>query len=293
MPTDAATPLNALWWSAAGLFIFFWASGFVAAKYGFPYAEPFTFLGIRFVVSSVVLAAICGFWKIGWPTEPRRYLHMVVAGLLLQSFYLVGAYYGIYLGVSTGVIALIVGFQPLLTGVLAGRLVGERVGLAQWLGLVLGFAGLAMVVADRVQVAGALDAGLAMGAFGLVSITLGTLYQKRFCADIDVRCSVVVHNVASCGVMFALAGAFETMAVDWTGAFVFAVLWTAFGLSVLAFGLFYWLVRSGATARVTSLMYLSPPTTAVMGWLAFHETLAPLALAGMAVTVAGVALATR
>ena len=293
MTPIAAPPLTAMWWSAAAVFIFFWASGFVAAKYGFPYAEPFTFLAIRFVIGSVVLVALCGIWKVRWPTEPRQFLHIVIAGLLVQSFYLVGAYYGIYLGVSTGVIALIVGFQPLLTGVLAGRLVGERVSLAQWLGLVLGFVGLAMVVADRVQVAGALNIGFAMGILGLVSITMGTLYQKRFCADIDIRCSVTVHNISSCLVMFALAGAFESMAVEWTGQFVFAVLWTAFGLSVLAFGLFYWLVRSGAAAKVTSLLYLSPPTTAIMGWLAFNETMAPLALAGMAVAVAGVALATR
>ncbi len=294
MATGRAAPFSpALFALVAALFIFFWASGFVAAKYGFPYAEPFTFLALRFVIGSATLLAICLLWKVEWPRAPRDWLHIVTAGLMVQTFYLVGAYYGIYLGISTGIIALVLGLQPLLTGALVGSFLGERVGARQWLGLGLGFVGLGMVVAERVTIAGAPVAGFAFGALGLVSITLGTLYQKRFCGDFDIRSSVAVQNVVSCAVMFALAATFETMVVQWTGEFLFALLWSAFGLSVIAITLYYWLVRRGAAARITSLIYLSPPTTAIMGWLAFGETLGALALGGMAIAVAGVALAAR
>ncbi len=279
--------------AAAALFIFFWSSGFVAAKYGFPHAEPFTFLAIRFAIASGVLVPVCNAWKVAWPRTMAGIGHVVAAGLMVQSLYLVGVYYGIYLGISTGVVALVMGLQPLLTGALAGMALAERVTPRQWLGLVLGFAGLGLVAADKTIVSGISLGAFAITALGLVAITLGTLYQKRFCASFDIRSSVAIQNVVSCAVMFALAGAFETMAVRWTGEFLFALLWSAFGLSVIAITLYYWLVRRGAAAKVTSLIYLSPPVTAVMGWLAFGEIMGPGAIAGMAIAVAGVALATR
>ncbi len=286
-------PLSPSWVAgAAALFIFFWASGFVAAKYGFPYAEPFTFLAIRFVIGTAALLAICLLWKAEWPRTLQGFGHVVAAGLMVQSFYLVGVYYGIYLGVSTGIVALVVGLQPLLTGALAGSFLAERVSPRQWFGLALGFIGLGMVVAERVTLAGAPLAGFAIAAFGLVAITLGTLYQKKYCAAFDIRTTVAIQNFASCVVMFALAAIFETMAVRWTGEFLFALLWSAFGLSVIAIMLYYWLVRRGAAAKVTSLIYLSPPTTALIGWAVLDETLGWVALGGMAVAVAGVALAT-
>ena len=278
--------------SIAALFLFFWSSGFVAAKYGFPYAEPFTFLAIRFGIASAALLAICLAWGAPWPRTPLEILHVVIAGVSVQSLYLVGVYYGIYLGVSTGVIALIVGLQPLLTGALAGPLLGEAVGRRQWLGLVLGFVGLALVVWERATGGGAVW-GFAFGALGLITITLGTLYQKRYCGDVDLRTSVTIQNIASLALMTVLALSFETARVQWTGEFLFALLWSAFGLSVIAITLYYYLVRRGAAARVTSMIYLSPPTTAVMGYLVFGETLGVMAVIGMAVAVGGVWLAVK
>ena len=277
----------------AALFVFFWASGFVAAKYGFPYAEPFTFLAIRFVIGSVALLVLCLVLRVRWPRSLRDYGHIVAAGLMVQSFYIMGVYYGIWFGVSTGVVALVVGLQPLLTGALAGRFLGEHVSNRQWAGLALGFAGLGMVVAERVAVGGARPEGFIVAAVGLVSITIGTLYQKRYCGGFDIRTTVAVQNLSSCLLMFALAGLFETMAVEWTGEFLFALLWSAFGLSVIAITLYYWLVRRGAAAKVTSLVYLSPPATALMGWAIFGETMGALALLGMGVAIGGVALASR
>jgi len=278
---------------AGALFIFFWASGFIGAKYGLPYAEPFTFLALRFLIAVALLLPAALLWRARWPATPAEFGHVVAAGLLVQSVYLTGVYYAIWHGISTGVIALIGGLQPLLTGVLAAPLLGERVSPRQWLGLVLGFGGLALVVAEKVDFGTGAAIGAAIGGAGLLGITFGTLYQKRFCAAIDIRAAVTIQNVASALVMLALAAAFESMAVRWTGDFLFALLWTAVGLSVIAIALYYVLVRRGAAARVTSLIYLSPPTTALMGWLVFGETFSALALAGMAVAVAGVALANR
>jgi drug/metabolite transporter (DMT)-like permease len=217
----------------------------------------------------------------------------MVAGLGIQTGYLVGVYCGIYNGISTGVIALIVGLQPLLTGALAGTVLGERVSPRQWLGLVLGFAGLGLVVAEKVAVGSATATGFAFGLLGLVSITFGTLYQKRYCADMQMWSGITIQAGTSAAVTAVLAVSTETMDIAWTGAFVFALLWSTLGLSVITAALYFYLVRRGAAAKVTSLIYLSPPTTAVMGFLVFDERLGAVAIAGMAVAMLGVALANR
>jgi len=279
--------------AASALFIFFWASGFIAAKFGLPYAEPFTFLTLRFLVALAVLVPLTILWRADWPSGPVAVGHVIVAGLLVQTVYLIGVFYGVYLGISTGVIALIVGLQPLITGALAAPVLGERVTPRQWGGLALGFVGLGLVVAEKVDLASGQDWGAALGVLALAGITFGTLYQKRFCAEVDIRAAVTIQNGVSCIVIAILAVSVETMAINWTGEFVFALLWSGIGLSVIAIALYYLLVRRGAAARVTSLIYLSPPTTAAMGWLMFDETFAPVAILGMMIAVAGVALANR
>lgn len=275
------------------LFIFFWASGFVAAKYGLPYAEPFTLMAARFVVASAIMVPACFLLKAEWPKSSVAVLHILIAGFGIQAVYLSGVYYGISLGVSTGVTALVVGLQPLLTGVLAGFVLNEKVTRQNWIGLFLGFVGLALIVWDRV--ASPTDTLWGIGALilGLFGITLGTLYQKKFCGTFDIRTGVALQTVLSCILMIAIAASFETMHIDWTADFVFAVLWSAIGLSVIASCLYYWLIQRGAAARVTSLIYLSPPTTAVMGWAMFGEILSWIAIGGMAVAMVGVAMAVR
>ena len=277
----------------AALFIFLWASGFVAAKYGLPYAEPFTLMAARFVVGALILVPACFVLKASWPKTMAETGHILIAGFGVQTVYLIGVYYGIWFGISTGVTALVVGLQPLLTGVLAGFVLRETVTPRNWIGLVLGFIGLGLVVWDRVLAPTDALWGLAMLLLGLAGITLGTLYQKKFCGPFDVRAGVALQNVMSCIVMLILAVMFESMIIDWTGEFVFAVLWSAIGLSVFAICLYYWLVQRGAAARITSLIYLSPPTTAIMGWAMFGEILSWQAIAGMVVAMTGVALAVR
>ncbi len=277
----------------SALFVFFWASGFVAAKYGIPYAEPFTFLTLRFVLALVIMVPLTIIWKVEWPKSLRSLLHIMVAGLLVQTAYLIGVFYGIFLGLSTGVMALIVGLQPLVTGSLAAPILGEKVTARQWVGLGLGFIGLGLVVAEKVEFAGQGAWAISFAGLALVGITIGTVYQKRFCADIDARAAVTVQNAVSLVVIGMLAAGFETMHVDWTREFIFALTWSGIGLSVIALALYFFLVQRGAAAQVTSLIYLSPPTTAIMGWLMFGETFAILAMTGMVIAVAGVALVNR
>jgi drug/metabolite transporter (DMT)-like permease len=180
-----------------------------------------------------------------------------------------------------------------LTGVLAGFMLNEQITRRNWVGLVLGFIGLALIVWDRVVSPTHTLWGLAVLTVGLIGITLGTLYQKRFCGTFDIRTGVALQTVLSGIIMLVLASTIETMRVNWTIDFVLAVLWSAIGLSVIASCLYYWLIQRGAAARVTSLIYLSPPTTALMGWLMFGEIMSWRGVVGMAIAMAGVAMAVR
>ena len=278
---------------ASALFIFFWASGFVAAKYGLPYTEPFTFLTLRFIIALMILTPLAFIWQVRWPNTPAALLHVVFAGFLVQTAYLIGVFYGIYLGLSTGVMALIVGLQPLITGSLASSVLGERITAKQWIGLGLGFVGLGLVVSEKVELSGQGMWAVSFALLALVGITIGTVYQKWFCSGIDVRAAVTIQNAASCLIIGTLAALFEPLDIQWTGEFIFALTWSGIGLSVIALALYFFLVQRGAAAKVTSLIYLSPPTTAVMGWLMFDETFATLAMIGMAIAVGGVALVNR
>ena len=202
-------------------------------------------------------------------------------------------FYGIFIGVSTGVMALIVGLQPLVTGALAAPTLGEKIRLSQWFGLALGFIGLGFVVFEKVDFTHQSMFGLLFAIGALAGITIGTIYQKRYCSQVDVRVAVCIQNTSSFFVFGMLAIVFETLKVHWTLNFFYALTWSGIGLSVIGIGLYFFLVKRGAAAKVTSLIYLSPPTTVLMGWLMFNETFNLLALTGMIIAVAGVALANK
>ena len=278
---------------AAALFIFFWASGFISAKFGFPYAEPFTFLALRFGLAILIMAPLCILWHTPWPNSTKTIFHVLVAGWLVQTAYLIGVWYSIWLGVSTGVVALIVGLQPVLTGVFSASFLNEKVRSYQWLGLLFGFLGLILVVSQKINFAEGQFWGISLCFFALLGITLGTFYQRRFCAEVDIRTAVTIQNAGSLFLILPLAFILEEMSVKWTGEFLFALLWSTVGLSVIAIALFYMLVRHGIAAKVTSMIYLSPPTTAFMGWIIFNESLPVTVLVGFVFVAIGVALVTR
>lgn len=276
------------------LFVLLWASGFVVTKLGVDVAEPFTFLLYRFVIVALLLLAIALATRAPWPRQWRFIGHVAVVGVLLQGMYLGGVYAAIDRGIPAGISALIVGLQPIVTGVVVGPLLSERVTMRQWLGLMLGLFGIGLVLWQKLSLdIGQLE-GVAWNVVGLVGITAATLYQKRYCSQMDWRSGGVIQYVAAAAVtagMMLIMG--ESGAIVWTHAIVVAYAWLILVLSIGAVSLLGWLIRRGEASRVASLFYLVPPTAALGGWLLFGETLGPLAIAGMAVTVLGVALAAR
>jgi drug/metabolite transporter (DMT)-like permease len=273
--------------------VLLWGSGFIGAKLGLPHAEPFTFLLIRLSLTSTILVVVAISLRLSWPKQPLELGHIVVVGLLVHALYLGGVFFSIAKGVPAGLASLVTGLQPLLTAALASRWLGERVYARQWFGLLLGLAGVVLVV-WRTLGFGTSDLLHLMPVVGaLLGMTLGTLYQKRFCAQMNLATGTAVQYLAAGAVFALLATGTETMQVQWTASFLFALLWLALVLSIGAIFLLFVLIRHGEAARVVSLFYLTPATTALLAWMIFDETLPPLALLGFGLSALGVALARR
>lgn len=280
-----------LWLQAMpGLFVLLWSTGFVSAKYGLPYAEPLTFLLMRFALVLTLMLPLSLAMRAVWPKTKAQLAHVAVAGVLMQAGYLSGVFCSIHLGMSAGVSALIVGIQPILTAFASAPLFGERLRARQWVGLVLGFGGVLLVVLGRTVLSGITPATLALSVMALVSVTAGTLYQKRYCAAVDLRTGSVIQFCAAGLVLLPFALSLETMQVNWTREFMLTLAWLVLVLSIGAISLLYILIRKGAATTVASFFYLVPPCTALMAYVMFGETLNAMAMAGMALAAIGVAL---
>ncbi|MBI3504082.1 MAG: DMT family transporter [Proteobacteria bacterium] len=289
---DART-ISASWTAAAPfVFVVLWSTGFIGSKLGIPYAEPVTFLVVRFAMVIALFALVVAFTRPPWPARGLL-VHVAIVGIALHGVYLGGVFVSIAWGLPAGVSALIVGLQPLLTATVVGPLLGERVSGRQWIGLWLGLAGVLAVLWEKLAFEGISLAAVLPSVAGLFGITFGTLYQKRNCPNVDLRTGAVVQYAAATAFLLPFALTFETMAIRWTPEFAFAMGWLVLVLSVGAVSLLMVLVRQGAAAKVASFFYLVPPCTAVAAWLLFGETLGVLAFAGMAVAAVGVALVQR
>lgn len=277
------------------VFVFLWSTGFIVAKFGLPYAQPLTFLFLRFAGVLIVLLPIVAVVRAPWPVG--RIGHVAIAGVLVQAGYVGGIWCAIKLGMPAGLAALIAGMQPILTA-LAAPLIGESVRGRQWLGLLFGFCGVGLVVSSKISLTGLSWDSLALAVFALMSITIGTLYQKRYCPSFDLRTGTIIQFAASVVVVLPFAIVFENLdlglsAVHWTPSFIAALLWSVLALSIGAIFLLFALIRSSAATEVTSLLYLTPPTTAVMAWAMFGEAFSIVGMAGMVLAVIGVALVAR
>ena len=277
------------------LFVFLWSTGFIGAKYGLPYAEPLSFLLLRYALVVTLMSLAAWLTRARWPVDVRTWCHLAVAGCLIHGVYLGGVFISISQGLPAGIVSLIVGLQPLLTAVLATLFVGEAVRTQQWVGLVLGIVGTAMVISGRVAGSVSLTAlaPVLPALAALLGITLGTLYQKRFCSHFDWRTGAVVQFLAAACLTLPAAFVFEDFRVDFTGEFVFALGWLVLVLSLGAISLLNYLIRSGSAVNVASLFYLVPPVTALIAWGLFGETLSVMSLVGLLVAVTGVALVRR
>jgi drug/metabolite transporter (DMT)-like permease len=273
------------------IFVLIWSTGFVVARFGMPHAPPMSFLAWRYALSVVAF----GLWILAtrpaWPRNRNQWLHLGVTGVLMHAGYLGCVWAAVKAGAGAGIVALIVGLQPVLTALWVSASGSEqRVTMRRWLGLALGLLGLVLVVWRKLGVGeiGLLTMGLSLVA--LASITIGTLYQKRFVAPCDVRTANTVQLLAALAVTLPLA-LLETEAVHWHPEMIGAMAWSVAVLTLGGSSLLYMLIQRGAATRVTSLMYLVPPCTAVLGWLLFDEAMGPLVLIGLGLTAVGVWLA--
>ncbi len=288
MPAQSVYPL---------LFVLLWSTGFIGAKFGLPYAEPLTFLSTRYALVIALMSIVALASRAPWPKDGRTAAHIGITGLLVHGVYLGGVFTAIKHGLPAGITSLVVGMQPLLTAVGAGWLLGERVSRWQWLGLVMGFVGVALVVGGRARLdtvtADTLVHMLWPALAALIGITVGTLYQKRYCPSFDLRTGSVVQFVPTLLLTVLIASQTEAMDIEWHGRFIFALLWLTLVLSLGAISLLNLLIRQGSATHVASLFYLTPPVTALMAWALFDETLSLLAMVGMGIAVTGVWLARR
>ena len=275
------------------IFVFVWSTGFIVAKLGLPYAQSATFLTVRYWLAAGLLGIVAVLGAAPWPRRASGLGHSAIAGLLMHFVYIGGVFASIERGLPAGVSALIVSLQPLLTAIAAGPLLGEKVTRWQWLGLVLGLIGTALVVWEKAQLGAVTPVSVLFSVAALLGMTAGTLWQKRFLGALDLRAGAAVQYVFTAAAYTLCALLFEPLRINWTADFAIALSWSVLAMSVGAVTLLLWLIRRGAATGVAALFYLVPPSTAVMAWLLFDERLGGLALLGMAVTVAGVALAAR
>jgi len=257
---------------------------------GLPYAEPLGFLSIRLAIAAIILSLLQLFLtKLRKPVSPAEIFHSAVAGILLQAVYLGGVFVSISLGIGAGLSALIVGLQPLLTVVLAKIWLKEALSLQKIIGIVLGLAGVALVINERGQLDGATSwLGLLLCIGALMGITIGAVYQKRFCSNTPVLPSVTIQYIASVAVLLPLALLTETLQFDWQPRFIFSLAWLIFVLSLGAVFILMWLIRRGEAGRVATLFYLVPPVVAIEAWVLFDETLSIMLMVGTGLCIVGV-----
>lgn len=281
------------------VFVLIWSTGFIVARYGMPHAPPLGFLAWRYVFSILCFLPWILLARVAWPATRTQWLHLSVTGVLMHAGYLGGVWAAVKAGMGSGLVALVVGLQPVLTAIwLSAR--GAAVTRRQWAGLALGFAGLALVVARKFGQGGEADLlNLALALLALLSITTGTLYQKHFVAPCDVRSANAVQLIAALAVTLPLA-LFENETMRWTvmpgsvnWELVAAMAWSVLGLTLGGSSLLYLLIQRGAATSVTSLLYLVPPTTALMAWLLFAEPITLLTITGTVLTAVGMSLVVR
>ena len=276
----------------AWYFVIVWGFGFVATKVGIQYAAPFTFLALRFAFGIACLIPLVLWLKPAWPKDRREWLHIVIAGLLMHAIHLSGSHYAQFLGMSAGIAAVILALQPLATALIA-RGSGERVTPLQWCGIALGFAGVALVVWHKIDVRAVSAGSLIAVLTGLVALTGGTLYQRRFCPTVDLRSGALIQFAASLVVLVPFSIVFESARVQWSWPLLGAIAFLVVFASILAVNALHTLMRHGEATRVTSMLYLPPIFAVAMEYVVFGVVPTSISLVGIAVTSIGVALAMR
>ncbi len=279
------------------LFVLIWSTGFVAAKYGLPYAEPFTLLSYRNGLTLIVLFIIMQVKKSIWPSSGWAFIHLMVTGLLIHGVYLGGVFQAIKWEIPIGLTAMIIGLQPLVMAFIAVIILHERIIRKQWIGLIIGFLGLYLVLFEKFDLAiEGFFTGFSflavLAVFGsLVGISLGTIYQKRFCSDMDLISGTLIQYLGAFILCIIMSLCFETGDILWTNAFMITLAWQVFGLSIGAVLLLMTMIKQDALARVGSYFYLVPVLVAIQAWYLFDETMNFISIIGVLLIVFAVAIA--
>jgi drug/metabolite transporter (DMT)-like permease len=274
----------------AWYFVVVWGSGYLATKIGLQYAAPFTFLTLRYAFGILCLAAIVVAVRPAFPTSRRELTHLAVAGLLMHAINLAGSHYAQYLGLSAGITALVLSLQPVLTAVVAWRWLREPLSGAQWLGVAMGFAGVALVVAHKIDIQAVTLGAVVAVLISLASVTAGTLYQRVFCPHANLWAGAVLQFALSLAVLAPLAWAFEGLRIDWSWPMAGAIAFLVIFASILAVNALHTLMRHGEATKVTSLLYLTPIIAVALEYALFGVAPTALAWVGIVVTSTGVAL---
>lgn len=277
------------------VFVFIWSTGFIVARYGMPYSPPFKFLALRYAISAGIFLVWSLAFRATWPCGRMQWVHLSIAGILMQAVYLGGVWSAVKAGMGAGLTSLLVGLQPVLTALwIAVR--GGRVGLIRWCGLALGLAGLLLVVWQKLNVGELSYWNFLCTLVALLAITIGTLYQKHFIATCDVRTASFIQLFAAFAVTLPFCAS-ENESFRWwlDGSrlnieLVGAMGWSVLGLTLGGSSLLYLLIQQGVATSVTSLFYLVPPMTALLAWMLFGEPFTSLTLVGLSLTALGVSL---
>ena len=278
-------------WLLSGYFVTVWGAGFVATRIALQYAAPFTYIGVRYAIAFVVALVAFG-WRARWPTTRAQWGHVAVAGLLSHAGYLGGSHYAQRWGLSAGVTALILALQPVLTAVIVSRWLHERLSRSQLVGVAIGLAGVALVVGHRVDGGAVTVRSLLAVGWALACVTGGTLYQRQFCAAVDLRSAVCIHFAATALVMLPLGAVVEGFAIAWNPQIAMTLAYHVVLASIGAYSILHLLLRRGEATGVTSLLYLTPPVAALSEWAIFGAAPTLTMWLGMAVACVGVAMVT-
>jgi drug/metabolite transporter (DMT)-like permease len=280
------------------VFVLIWSTGWVAAGYSAPYADPLTFLSLRFACAALLLGALCAAVGAEWPRGWRNWLHALVAGALLHGIYLAGVWWAVRHGLPAGVSGLIAALQPILTAAFSPWFMGERISPIRWLGIAIGFLGIALVLAPKLvgvppEALALVLVPIVVNVVGMFAVTFGSFYQKRFQAKGDLRTMTAVQYLGAIAVTLPLALALEPMRIEWNLTVALVLAWSVVGLSLGGIGLYLLLIRRGEVSRSAALIYLVPPTVAIEAFVLFGERLGAIQVAGMVIAVLGVVLASR
>lgn len=271
------------------LFVLLYGSGFVGAKFGLPYSTPLSFLTLRFFLAALILLLIMKYMRISLPNL-KEALHISIAGILTVGTFSIGVFISIDMGLSPALSAMVIALQPILVAALAKSFISEDTGMIQWFGLMIGLFGVILVLMNNMDITTASLYSVTLSVLGLLGLSLGNLYQKKFCANMNIFSGGAIQSMASGFVCLVLIVMFDSYEVVWTNEFIYALLFMTLGVSIGALSLLYIMIRRSEVSKVASIFYLIPVSAAISGYFVYGETFELITIMGIFIVAIGVYL---